>query len=87
MKAPDKIYIKPLLMEDGESVVRRCTFQKQSNSQIEYLRTDVFIKRIEDFLYDQLLLGNIECGNITKLIENFKKQIKTTKLCISKKTF
>ncbi len=45
MKAPDKIYLKPLLMEDGESVVRRCTFQKQSDSQIEYTRTDAFIEK------------------------------------------
>ena len=49
-KAPEKIYLKPLLMEDGESVVRRCTFQKQSDSQIEYTRTDAFIEKAVEWL-------------------------------------
>lgn len=52
-----------------------------SDEYDEYIRTDAFIKRTEDFLYEQLLLGNIDCGNITKLIENFKKQIKGEKQC------
>ena len=44
-KAPKKIYLNPLLMEDGESIVRRCTFERQRDSQIEYTRTDAFIEK------------------------------------------
>lgn len=43
-EAPDKIYLNPLLMEDGESIVRRCTFERQRDSQIEYIRKDAFIE-------------------------------------------
>ena len=43
--APEKIYLNPLLMEDGESIVRRCTFERQRDSQIEYARTDAFIEK------------------------------------------
>ncbi len=44
-EAPEKIYLNPLLMEDGESIVRQCTFERQRDSQIEYIRTDYANKR------------------------------------------
>jgi NADH:ubiquinone oxidoreductase subunit E len=44
-KAPDKIYLNPRLMEDGESIVRRCTFDRQRDSQVEYTHTDAFIEK------------------------------------------
>ena len=47
--APEKIYLNPLLMEDGESIVRRCTFERQRESQIEYTRTDAFIEKAIKF--------------------------------------
>ncbi len=47
-----------------------------SDESVEYIRTDVVAKRVEDFLYDSLLHGDMECSNITKLVENFKKRIK-----------
>lgn len=46
--APEKIYLNPLLMEDGESIVRRCTFERQRDSQIEYIRKDAFIEKAVD---------------------------------------
>ena len=49
-EAPEKIYLNPLLMEDGESIVRRCTFERQRDSQIEYTRTDAFIERAADWI-------------------------------------
>jgi len=47
-----------------------------SDEYDEYIRTDVFVKKVEDFLYDSLLHGDMDCSNITKLVENLKKQIK-----------
>ena len=44
-EAPEKIYLNPLLMEDGESVVRLRTFERQRDSQIEYVRTEAFIEK------------------------------------------
>jgi hypothetical protein len=46
--APEKIYLNPLLTEDGESVVRLRTFERQRGSQIEYTRTDAFIEKACD---------------------------------------
>ena len=45
MATPEKIYLNPLLTEDGESVVKRCTFERQRDSQIEYIRADAFIEK------------------------------------------
>ena len=47
MEAPEKIYLNPLLMEDGKSIVRRCTFERQRNSQVEYIRTDAIIEKVK----------------------------------------
>ena len=53
MNAPEKIYLNPLLMEDGESIVRRCTFERQRDSQIEYTRTDAFIEKAKSWFIQQ----------------------------------
>lgn len=34
-----------------------------------------FMEKAEEFLYLQLNNGSIECGNIEKLIDNFKKHM------------
>lgn len=47
-----------------------------SDEYDEYIRTDVFVKKVEDFLYDELNHGDMECSNIEALIERFKKRIK-----------
>ena len=54
-KAPEKIYLNPLLMEDGESIVRKCTFERERDSQIEYTRTDTFIEKAFEFFDEHLL--------------------------------
>lgn len=46
---PEKVYFNPLLMEDGESIVRVRTFERQSDSQIEYTRTDAFIEKASEW--------------------------------------
>lgn len=55
MKAPEKIYLNPLLMEDGESVVKRCTLERQRDSQIEYIRADAFIEKARKWLDDHMI--------------------------------
>lgn len=83
-EAPKTIYFNPLLMEDGESIVRRCTFERQSDSQIEYTRTDAFIEKVINFLNykldDIVVIQNPDSiipQHIVKpeLIEDFKKYI------------
>jgi hypothetical protein len=91
MKAPEKIYLNPLLMEDGESIVRRCTFERQRDSQIEYIRTDAFIEKACDWLSDNLqTIVDVDCpsthhvesipvlGSITQteFLNKFRKEIK-----------
>lgn len=54
MKAPDKIYLKPLLMEDGESIVRKCSEECKKEYTIEYIHKDIVdetIKTAEDHAY------------------------------------
>ena len=44
MKVPEKIYIQPLLTEDGIYIRRRVRLQKEDDS-IEYCRKDSFINK------------------------------------------
>ena len=89
-EAPEKIYLNPLLMEDGESIVRRCAFERQSDSQIEYTRTDAFIEAVATWLSDTLqTVSEVETPSAhhvesipalgiitqTEFIEKFKKEI------------
>lgn len=79
MEVPEKIYLNPLLTEDGESIVRRCTFERQRNSQVEYIRTDYFIEQALKFLdgcipdYIDLKQANVDNE---RFIEDFKNHIK-----------
>lgn len=90
MSAPEKIYLNPLLMEDGESIVRRCTFERQRDCQVEYVRTDAFIQAVADWMSDNLQtvsevktpsahhVESIPALGIitqTEFIEKFKKEI------------
>ena len=85
--APDKIYLNPLLMEDGESIVRRCTFERQRDSQIEYTRTDAFIEKACEWLrthsegdYFELIPDANYCGagtlNKKRMVEDFEEYLK-----------
>ena len=82
MKAPQKIYLKPLLMEEGKSILRRCTFERQRDCQIEYVRTDAFIEKACECI-EHLLRGyiirNFHFGDsyeMDTLIEDFKEYMK-----------
>lgn len=78
MAAPDKIYFNPLLMEDGESIVRRCTIERLRDSQIEYTRTDAFIEKAAQWLKENLLNhtyvyeGEVGIG-MAVFLEQYKK--------------
>lgn len=67
---PEKIYLNPLLMEDGESIVRRCTFERQRDSQIEYARTDAFIEKACSWLEEHMIGWNND------FVKDFKKHMK-----------
>ena len=84
--APEKVYFNPLLMENGESIVRVRTFERLSDSQIEYTRTDAFIEKAAewldgviwayldlDYISDFTILRNVDNE---KFIEDFKNYMK-----------
>lgn len=77
---PEKIYLKPLLMEDGESVVRRCTLERLGDSQVEYAHTDAFIEKACDWLEKHTLyVFDLDFGHSLQMkyfIEDFKNYMK-----------
>lgn len=80
-EAPEKIYHNPLLTEEGDSIVRRCTFEKLSDSQIEYVRADTFIEKacewLEDHIYEYLIMNRTmnEPDYDPKLIGDFRNYL------------
>lgn len=43
------------------------------NDDVEYVRKDAIVKKVEEYLYKQLNEGNMECGDIEIFIEDLKK--------------
>lgn len=75
MKKPEIIYLLPdERYPDGLDILwfeaPYCT------GYIKYIRTDAFIEKVEEYIYKQLNEGRIECGDIEKFIDEFKKAIK-----------
>jgi len=66
-EAPEKIYLTPL-----ECMAASC--QPQKDNTVEYIRADAFIDKIEEYMYQQLNEGHVECS-IKIFLENFKKYI------------
>ena len=85
MKVPEKIYIQPLLTEDGIYIRRRVRLQKEDDS-IEYCRKDAFIEKACEgikHLLSGYIIKNFNFGNsyeIDTLIEVFKKYMEKNKL-------
>jgi hypothetical protein len=44
-------------------------------NNIECINKDTLIKKIEEYMYEQLNEGHIQCSNIKIFLENFKKYI------------
>lgn len=70
-KTPENIY---LLSDDRNSNgLSICWYEAPyATGAIEYIRKDVFIEKVEEYLYKQLNEGNMECGDIERFIEDFK---------------
>ena len=72
MGAPEKLYIG----SDEIDLSRTsyiATILKVEKSDIEYTRTDAFIKKAEEYLYKMLNDGRMECGDMQKFIDEFRK--------------
>lgn len=80
IKTPDKIYLSPKIFNIGKYTIKVLTTKYRDN--IEYIRTDAFIKKAENFL-EMLGCGFTITDNIThtnydkeQLIEDFKNYMK-----------
>jgi hypothetical protein len=61
--------------EDLEDNVTWCK-DKIFDKDVEYIRTDFFIEKAEEYIYKQLNEGCIECGDIVQFIGGMKNYIK-----------
>ena len=77
MYIPEKIFLPYI---DGKVIglikETGVPFKSGVDGNIEYTRTDAFIEKAEEYIYKQLNEGRIECGDIEKFIEEFKKAMK-----------
>ena len=70
MEAPEKIYLNPI--QDALTDM----LSEKTDGDIEYIRTDAFIEKAEEFLYEKLNSGEMECGDIAVFIEKFRNYMK-----------
>lgn len=73
MKAPEKIYIQPSVIE--QLPYQNIVYTKPlADNSIEYTRTDAFIEKACAFLKDRIAHDSIDYPMATNsLIEDFKK--------------
>lgn len=77
MEAPEKIYLQDSMSTDTIGDLWPEWFDAEvSDNSIEYTRTDVIIKKVENFLYEKLNNGDMECGDIITFINDFINYIK-----------
>ena len=56
---------------------RSVFFKKPNKSGLtEYARTDAFIEKAKEYIYEQLNEGCIECGDIERFVENMETYMK-----------
>jgi hypothetical protein len=74
-KAPEEIYLLPEVGNpDGLSI---CWYDAPYRTgAIEYIRTDAFIERAEEFIYSALNDGIMGTANIEDFMRLFKKYMK-----------
>lgn len=70
-EAPEKLYFGEY---DKTGLIAYS--KKESEDEIEYTRTDTFIEKTEEFLYEKLNSGDMECGDIATFINDFKKAMR-----------
>ena len=67
-EAPEKLYFP---IDDALETYAR----KDSDEEIEYIRTDAFIEKAENFFYFALNDGIMDTANIEDFIRLFKKYV------------
>ena len=72
MDAPEKIYIKDF----GDKLSFGYYTKQFDGFDIEYIRTDAFIEKAEEFIYSALNDGIMETANIEDFMRLFKKYMK-----------
>ena len=70
-EAPERIYIFENQILDFTKLS-----VKQNDNDIEYTRSDAFFEKAEEFLYEKLNSGDMECGDIERFVENMKIYMK-----------
>lgn len=63
MGMPEKIYVHGA---SAPELTEKLPFH------VEYIRPDVFLDKTEEFLYRELNEGNLECSDITRLLEDLR---------------
>ena len=70
--APERLYL-------SKTIYSTYLYQvpdPDDKTAVEYTRTDAFIEKVEEFLYEKLNSGDMECGDILAFISDFKKHLK-----------
>lgn len=75
MKAPEKIYVDSKAIGDNISTTVR-TKPQDYPTCVEYIRTDAFIEKAEEFIYSALNDGIIGTANIEDFLRLFKNYMK-----------
>ena len=68
-EAPNKIYITP-------NIYRKWQTEAIDDKSVEYIRTDAFIEKAEDFIYSALNDGIMGTANIEDFMRLFKNYMK-----------
>ena len=76
MEAPEKIYRTTTYLDNDRGKTLWKTKPVAGAENIEYTRTDAFIKKTEEFLYEKLNSGEMECGDIIAFINDFRNYMK-----------
>ena len=71
-EAPERLYL-------SKTIYSTYLYQvpdPDDETAVEYTRTDAFIEKAEEFLYEKLNSGDMECGDIVTFISDFKKAMR-----------
>lgn len=75
MNLPEKIYLSPASFKVSDRVTSILT-TKFSSKDVEYVLLENFLKKTEEFLYEKLNDGDLECSNIEELIKDLGIHLK-----------
>ena len=73
-EAPENIYLA--LNVFGDIIKDQWQFHRLHDNDIEYIRTDAFIEKAEEFIYSALNDGIMGTANIENFMRLFKKCMK-----------